>query len=293
MRHPIDLMLVAVARHDATQEDFMSEAFELEAYLERIAYHGPTAPDLATLAAIHQRHVSAIPFENLDPLVGHRVRLDLASLQAKLVRSRRGGYCFEQNSLLKGALEALGFRVTGLAARVRWLAPPERPLGPRAHMLLKVDLPDGPYIADVGFGAHLLDAPLKLQADAEQPSPAALYRLTSLGDSFMLAARLPAGWQPMYVFGVDAQVTADYELSNWYTSTSPQVWFTKRLLVERLTGAARYTLSNRRLVERQRGGEVRERTLSSAVELGEVLDQVFNLAPPVSADSIFARLGDP
>jgi hypothetical protein len=128
-----------------------------ERYLTRIGIGGTVGPDFATLAAIHVAHIDAIPFENFDPLLRRPVKLDLASVQAKLVDGRRGGYCFEQNVLLKAALEAIGFNVTGLAGRVRWMSPPNSPLGPKTHVLLKVDLPDGAYVADVGFGVCVLD----------------------------------------------------------------------------------------------------------------------------------------
>ena len=119
----------------------MSSAFRLDKYLARIGFNGPIGPDLATLSTIHAAHVDAIPFEGFDPLLRRPVNLDIGSIQEKLVDSRRGGYCFEQNLLFKSALDAIGFRVTGLAARVRWTSPPDSPLGPRTHMLLKVDLP--------------------------------------------------------------------------------------------------------------------------------------------------------
>ena len=127
----------------------MPNDFRLTAYLERIGIDGNLKPDYTTLTAIHAAHVGAIAFEGLDPFLGRPVRLDLAGLQEKLVANRRGGYCFEQNTLLKAALEALGFAVTGLAARVRWVTPPDSPLGPRSHMLLKVDLAQGAYLVDV------------------------------------------------------------------------------------------------------------------------------------------------
>ena len=107
----------------------MTKDFRLDAYLARIGFGGAPAPDLATLAAIHAAHVNAIPFEGLDPLFGRPVKLDLASLQDKLVDSRRGGYCFEQNAVLKAALETIGFKVVGLGGRVRWMSPPGSPLG--------------------------------------------------------------------------------------------------------------------------------------------------------------------
>ena len=100
----------------------MPETFDLDAYLSRIGYTGPRTASLTTLRAIHALHPAAIPFENLDPLLKRPVRLNLASLQAKLVAERRGGYCFEQNIPFAAALEALGFTVIRLAGRVASLA---------------------------------------------------------------------------------------------------------------------------------------------------------------------------
>src|SRR5579871_3593900 len=137
----------------------MNHEFNLDQYLTRIGYRGPLRADLETLTALQSAHLDALPFESLDPLLRRPVRLDLASLQAKLVNGNRGGYCYEQNTLLRAALAAIGFAVTGLAGRVRWMAPPDSTLGPKTHMMLKVDLADGAYLADVGFGACLLDAP--------------------------------------------------------------------------------------------------------------------------------------
>ena len=171
----------------------MSSKFQLDNYLNRIGHRGAIRPDLPTLSAIHAAHVNAIPFEDIDPLLRRPVNLDLASLQEKLVDSRRGGYCFEQNSLFRAALEAIGFQVTGLGARVRWMSPPNGPLGPRTHMLLKVELADGPYLADVGFGGCLLDAPLQLKPEIEQLTVMGTYRLTQSDGLFLLSAKQPVG----------------------------------------------------------------------------------------------------
>ena len=65
----------------------MADDFDLDAYFARIGYGGPARPDLATLSALHAAQVDAIPFESLDPLTGRPVKLDLESLQAKLVRA--------------------------------------------------------------------------------------------------------------------------------------------------------------------------------------------------------------
>jgi len=131
-----------------------------------------TTPEV--LAALCSAHPAAIPFENIDPLLGRPPSLKIGDIQAKLVGAQRGGYCFEHNALLRQALLAIGFGVTSLAARVVWMAPPSLPVRPRTHMLLMVEVPGdatGPHIVDAGFGGHLIDVPLKLEPDLVQASP--------------------------------------------------------------------------------------------------------------------------
>jgi N-hydroxyarylamine O-acetyltransferase len=270
----------------------VTNAFDLEGYFHRIGFDGPARPDLETLLTLHARHPSAIPFEAIDPLIGRPARLDLDSLQAKLVRGRRGGYCFEHNTLFKAALEAIGFRVTGLAGRVAWMGD-GAPLGARSHMLLFVDLAEGPYLADVGFGAHLLDAPLRFAPDLEQKTAWALYRVERDGHGFALAARHGEGWRRAYVFDLTPQLLADYDMANWYTSTHPDSLFTRVLIAERLTAEVRRNLVNTWLTENWRDGRLVERTLSSAAELEQVLDELFGIDPPEPVSRLFARIAPP
>ncbi|HEV7157567.1 MAG TPA: arylamine N-acetyltransferase [Caulobacteraceae bacterium] len=267
----------------------MTNAVDLDGYFRRLGFAGEARPDLATLAALHALHPAAIAFEGIDPLVGRPVRLDLDSLQAKLVFGRRGGYCFEHNALFRAVLEAIGFSVTGLAGRVAW-GGDGPPVGARSHMLLLVELPEGPFIADVGFGAHLLDAPLRFATDIEQRTPHALYRITREGAEFALAARHGDRWRRAYVFDLTAQLSADYEMANWYTSTNPESLFTKVLIAERLTPEVRRNLVNCWLTERWRDGRVDERSLASAADLGQVLDQLFDIASPEPLARLFARI---
>jgi N-hydroxyarylamine O-acetyltransferase len=270
----------------------MHSEFQLDHYLARIGYDGPREPGYKTLAALKTRHLEAIPFEALDPLLRRPVKLDLASLQAKLVHGGRGGYCFEQNALFRAALEAFGFKTIPLGARVRWMSPPDSPLGGRTHMLLKVDLAQGAYLADVGFGACLLDAPLRLETDVEQATAMGTYRLTQSDGLFSLAAKRGEAWRTMYVFDLHPQLAADYELSNWFTSTSPFVPFASRLIMERLAGDRRHKLVDRQLSTEARDGEViAERTLKTPGELGEALRETFKVTPPVAVEEIFNKIG--
>jgi N-hydroxyarylamine O-acetyltransferase len=268
--------------------------FDLDAYGRRVGYDGPREPTLAVLAQLHALHPAAIPFENLDPLLGRPVSLDLEALQAKMVGQRRGGYCFEHNALFRGELEAIGFAVTPLIARVVWMAPPERPLGARSHMLLKVDLPEGPYIADVGFGGQIASAPLKLEPGLEQRTAEATLRLTPVGEgpfeSLVLETRLPAGWAPMYRFTLEPAERADYESANWFTATHPDSIFTIGLVAERLTPNVRSSLFNRRLTRRTPDGAAEVVELAGPGDLAQVLEADFDLAAPADAETIWAKL---
>jgi N-hydroxyarylamine O-acetyltransferase len=271
----------------------MTNDFRLDNYLARIGFSGVIELDFATLAAIHAAHVNAIPFEGFDPLLRRPVKLDLASVQEKLVDSRRGGYCFEQNVLFKAALDTIGFNVTVLGGRVRWMSPPDSPLGPREHMLLKVDLPEGPYLADVGFGACVLDTPLQFKTDVEQRTAMGTYRLSNADGLFSLSAKQPTGWRTAYVFNLEPQIQSDYELGNWYTSTSPLAPFMNMLIMERVSNDKRFKLINRKFVIEARDGQVAvERSIDSAYELRQVLDETFNVTPPAPVEEIFTRIGD-
>ena len=169
------------------------DALDMDAYLTRIGYTGERAPVLDTLRAILLRHTETNAFENLNPLMGWPVRLDVESLQQKMVRDGRGGYCFEHNLLLKHALDALGFRVIGLAARVLWNTP-EGSVPARSHMLLLVELQDRRYIVDAGFGGMTLTGPLRLEADIEQTTPHEPFRLVAAGEEFIEQVKIGGHW---------------------------------------------------------------------------------------------------
>src|SRR3954471_19326216 len=138
---------------------------DLPAYFARIGWNGSRTPTLATLAALLERHMRAIPFENLDVLLRRPVRLDLDSIQSKLVGARRGGYCFEHATLFAAVLEKLGFETRRHTARVVLFEPVTT--APRAHMFLTVCLPEGTFVADPGFGLFTSRVPIPLVDGAE------------------------------------------------------------------------------------------------------------------------------
>jgi N-hydroxyarylamine O-acetyltransferase len=250
-------------------------------YLRRLGLDpdAPLPPTLDTLRLVHRRHAESIPFENLDPLLRRPVRLDADALQAKLVDAGRGGWCFEHNALFRLALDAIGFRTTGLAARVLWNRP-EGAITPRSHMLLLVALDEGPHVADVGFGGLTLTAPLALVADAPQPTPHETFRLVRAGDDWTMEARVGDAWRPLYRFDLQAQHQADYELTNWYLCNWPQSHFLHGLIAARPDGDRRHALRDATLTTRHADGRTEQRTLATAGELRDALAGVFRVALP-------------
>ena len=255
-----------------------AQALSLDAYLRRIGHVGPWAPDLTTLRAVVAAQAHAIPFENLDVLCRQPIGLDAASLTRKLLAAPRGGYCFELNTLLLQALTAMGFAVTALAARVLW----NRPSGtitPRTHMLLRIDLPEGPYLADVGFGGGTPTAPLALMPGLAQPTPLDTFRLAPAGPELDLQVRHGDAWATLYRLSPEPALPPDRELANWFVATHPQSNFRRQLMVARPQGPARLTLGDREWTRRTPEGGVERRRLVGAEELLASLARDFGIAP--------------
>lgn len=257
------------------------DSFDLDRYFARIGYAGPRAANLDTLRALHLLHPQAIPFENLNPLLGLPVRLDIGSLQRKLVGSRRGGYCFEHNLLFSRVLKELGFRVTGLAGRVLWNQPTDA-LPPRSHKVLRIELDGRTWLADVGFG-QTPTGPLLLEPDREQATPHEPYRLLHSGDQMTLQAKLGGTWTTLYRFDLHEQFQIDYEVANHYVSTYPTSHFVRSLIAARATPGGRYGLRNSRLSIHRLDGPSQRRELGSAAEIRAVLDELFGITVPEPA----------
>jgi len=262
------------------QEETPNESIDLQAYLARIGVRAPVAPDLQTLRAIITAHVATIPFENLDPFLGVSPALDIASVERKLVRDGRGGYCFEQNRLLSDALRAIGFQVTDLAARVLW-GQPEDAITARTHMLLRVEAEGRSWMADVGFGGNTPTGLLALVPDIEQPTPHEPFRLIRRDDSdWRLQLFAADEWQTLYRFDLQPQFPADYRVSNYWTSTHPDSHFVTRLTVARAPAGRRLALRNRQFTEHATDGATIKRTLATTAEIRAVLQGEFLIRPP-------------
>jgi N-hydroxyarylamine O-acetyltransferase len=261
----------------------MLDGFDLDAYLERIGWDGDVAATPETLRAIAERHPSAIAFENLDAYLRRPIALDTASLQQKLVRGGRGGWCFEHNLLLATALTAIGFHPVGLGARVLWGAPAGH-IGPRSHMLLLLNLPGGAWIVDAGFGGVTLTAPLRLEMDVAQDTPHGRYRLRRVDDDLALEAELSGDWRPLYRFDLQPQRLADYEVSNWHLCNHPASIFLKGVMAARSAPGVRYALHGSDLTTYISGRPPERRVITSGADLRATLSTTFGINVPNGPD---------
>jgi arylamine N-acetyltransferase len=230
------------------QNGFMS--VDLNAYFDRVSYHGAAEPSLDALQDLVTAHTRTIPFENLDPIMGVPVDdLSPEALTDKLVHRRRGGYCYEHNGLMGYVLAEVGFRVRRLAGRVIWMLPPDAPLPAQAHTVLAVTFPGsaGSYLVDVGFGGQTLPSPIRFETGSVQQTTHEPYRLEDRRDGLVLQALIRGEWQPLYEFTTWTQPAIDLKVGSWFVSTHSSSHFVTSLMAARVTDDARLNLAGRNL----------------------------------------------
>src|SRR5499433_454482 len=255
----------------------MVAEFDQRAWLKRIGYNGSLEPTLSTLHQLILAHSHAIAYESLDIMLGRTPRLDLASLQRKMIIGGRGGYCLEQNMLFREGLRSLGYNITSLQGRVVRGMAIDAPR-PAIHMLLQVDVPEGPYLADVGFGNLAPTSALLLQEGIEQATPHEPMRFINVTGELTLQAKLRDSWEHIYRVIPYPRYDAEYEITNWYTGTHPDAPYQSNIIVA-LPGpnGARLTMFNARVTVRHASGEVERRFLRDEQEFRSVLKNEFGL----------------
>jgi len=224
------------------------------AYLNRVGVSAPIACDAAGLRTLHRAHQLTVPFENLSIHLAEPVSLDEHDLIDKIVRRRRGGFCYELNGGFALLLEALGARVRRVAARVYGAAG----LGPPFdHLALIVRPADGsgPWLADVGFGSHS-DYPLLAESRDDQEDLAGRFRLADAGDGDVDVLR---DGKPQYRFETRERSLADCVPTCWWQQTSPLSHFTRSTICSRLTPGGRVSISGRMLIQTQSGARTEQR----------------------------------
>ncbi len=256
----------------------VSAGVDLAGYFDRVGYSAPAEATVETLHALVAAHNRSIPFENLDPLMGIPVAdLGPDALSDKLIRRRRGGYCYEQNGLMGYVLVELGFGVERLAGRVVWMNP-DPVLPAQTHQVLSVTVPgvDGRFLVDVGFGGQTLTSPIRLQAGPVQRTRHEPYRLREHREGYLLEAQIRGDWQPLYMFSTRPQPRIDLEVGSWYVSTYPNSAFVVGLTAALVTDDARWNLRGRNLAI-HRGGETERIRFDTAAQVLDTLTGRFGI----------------
>jgi N-hydroxyarylamine O-acetyltransferase len=253
------------------------DMFDQRAWLERIGYSGPLTATLETLNRLIFAHAHAISYESLDIMLGRIPKLDLGSLQRKMISGGRGGYCLEQNMLFREGLRSLGYKITSLQGRVVRGMAIDAPR-PAIHMLLQVDMPEGPYLADVGFGNLAPTSALLLRSGIEQDTPHEPMRFIDVGGELTLQAKLRDSWEHIYRVIPYPRYDGEYEITNWYTGTHPDAPYQSNIIGARPgPDRTRLTIFNHRLTVRHATGEAERRHLSDEAEFKSVLRDEFGL----------------
>ena len=252
---------------------------DLQAYLDRIGYTGPVQPDLATLKALHRAHLLAIPYENLDVQLGRRVTTDPADAYDKIVRRRRGGWCYEMNGLLGWALGEIGFPVTRMAGAANREITDDSVIG--NHLVLLTEIDSEPWVADVGFGDGALD-PFPLKA-WEGPIAGYPFRLEPMEGGWWRFHNHPFGGAKSFDFQVQPADPALLAGRCEWLQYSPESGFVLNLVAQRYRSETILQLRGRVLREVTPQGPT-QRQLDSADELVACLRDDFGLDVPEIAD---------
>jgi N-hydroxyarylamine O-acetyltransferase len=254
----------------------MGNPFDLEAYFERVKWRGPTSPTYATLAGVLEAHMGHIPFENFDVLLGRGVRLDLDGLEAKLIKARRGGYCFEHATLLAAALERLGFETVRHTARVIIFVPSSQ--SPRTHMFLTVAVEGARYVVDPGFGPFGSRLPVPLYG-AGVPAGRPTHRLTSDGRLWTMHVTRDGAQIPGWVSTLEPENLVDFEMGNHFTATHPESLFRNRIIASAVTPDGRVNIMNRDVIVLH-GAEAEKSELPDRSALRALLAERFGVDLP-------------
>lgn len=257
----------------------MSATGNLGAYLGRVGL-GDRDRATLTLDEIVAAHLRSIPFETFDLLLNVPVAdLSWEALTDKLVHRRRGGYCFEHDTLLGHVLRAMGYDVDFLTGRVE-LGDPGT-LQARTHEALVVTAPDRPRrrLVDVGFGGQTLSSTIDFDDTGVQSTRHEPYRIVRRPDGRALQALVRETWTTLYVLALDPQEQIDLEVGSWYVSTHPDSGFRRGVRASRITDDARINLYGYTLTVHHRDHGTTHHDLDGAHGVLHALRNEFGIDP--------------
>ena len=248
---------------------------DIDQYLERIGLERAPSATEDGLAALIEAHILSVPFENLDIALGHGIHLETDYLFGKIVRRRRGGYCFELNGLFGELLDALGFDRHPMLARVWFRGPAEVP--GQTHTFNLVNIGGRAFMVDVGFGGTTARLPVPLEDGARVSDVDGEVTVRRDGEyGFMLTRHMPEGPEDQFSTTGTRAHPSDLVISNHFMATHPASHFTKMAVAGRFTPEGRTGLVDCKLTVRN-GWQMTDETVTSSAELRTTLRDHFGL----------------
>jgi N-hydroxyarylamine O-acetyltransferase len=253
--------------------------FPIDTYLSRLGLS--SLPD-ATQAGLHdlvRAQAMAIPFENLDILAGVPICLDEAAIVDKLLRRKRGGYCYELNTLMGIALKHAGFKFDTLLSRVTYNRPQP---GPLTHQILRVTCDGDPWLVDIGFGGPGLIEPMRMRTDEVTTQSGARFRLIrETNGDLHLQRQTPSDWIGLYRFAMDVTTPLDIEMANHFVSTYPRSPFRNRFMCIKPLATGMWRIDGPELIQIDDQLIARQRiSMSGPEELVRAMRSIFGLELP-------------
>jgi len=267
----------------ADASPWQTELLDLDAYLFRVGAPA-AAPSRPALDTLHEAHVRAFTFDNIDVILDQHPGVRLDAVQEKFVGRGRGGYCFEHNVLFAAVLERLGYDVERRLGRVG------DPSAPRTHCVIVVTVDGERVLADPGFGMSVL-RPIPLTDGAEDDYGGWRYRLRLValgaGRGWALERWRDAHWEPMHLHDELPVRPLDYVVGHHFTSTYPTIHFRQMLMLTRHLPGRHVAVTHETVTVRRPGFTTEHRKLRDG-ELDELLDE---LAVPLTANERTALRG--
>jgi len=247
---------------------------QLSRYLERIAYNGPLNVDLETLNGIHQHHLRAISYENLDVQLGIPLTTNVQAAYHKIVALGRGGWCYEMNGVMGWALEEIGFDIMRISAGVNRNERGDAVVG--SHLVLLTEL-DQPYLVDVGFGdGFLLPVPLK---EGEFSERGFVFKIEHLTDGYWRLNNHQFGGAPNFDFKTEPADESQLETVCQSLQTVEHSPFVMTLIAQRFVQDG-YEVQVGRAGRKITSRGIETKVLNSAEALQQRLQNAFEINVP-------------
>jgi N-hydroxyarylamine O-acetyltransferase len=247
----------------------------VEAYLNRINYHKEPKIDLITLSELQKTHLQTVPFENLDIHYGRNITLDIERIYTKIIKNKRGGFCYELNGLFYHLLKTIGFDVKIMSARV--YSQKTKQYGKEYdHLAINVKIDSTNYLVDVGFGKFALK-PLLIELGIPQKDDLGIFQFDKHDDDYLKVGELTGEeFIPQYIFKTKTREFQEFTKMCDFHQTSEESHFTKQKVVSLLTQSDRITLTNEQFkISNNKGKVIEELNFKGAKKFEELLKKHF------------------